>query len=332
MMMCKGRQSWKHFVFGLLAGLVVATFSQQYYFTTKTPFLVTTTDDATSAVTAADDNNNDNDGPPQLINDIKKGSGQDCYDYKHTRAVMDRAFQFKCQTQPFDLHEYQRRQLQQQEHSWRTMGLARIVMYQNIARYLKSYIAEYQQTKQGQAATPKTKLKTLDISGFGLLKYYPEIAQHLDVTVINWPQWDVLDLSRIPDNSFDLALSDQMLEHVQDPFRAQDEVHRVLQPGAVYVYTSCAYNQEHGAPYDYWRFQTGGMRMLARNFAGGLQMCGAWGHGTAVQRTSGNPQNSINLSLATMSNQTQADALAMQLLNQPNDPKQPFVVWAAAKK
>lgn len=286
-----------HFVLGLLVGLVVAKFSKPHLLSSK----------ATTQ-------------PVSLASAPKSGSGQHCYDYKKTRAVMDEAFQFQCITEPFDVKEYER-----MRHSWRTMGLARVVMYQNIARYLRSYIKEYR-------SVGSPKLKTLDISGFQLLQYYPEFSEHLDVTVINWPEWDVLDLSRLPENSFDLALSDQMLEHVQDPFRAQDEVQRVLRPGAVYVYTSCAYNQEHGAPYDYWRFQKGGIRVLARNFAGGLQMCGAWGNAAVIQRTSANPKNSVNLSLMSIGNETAADALAMQLLAWPNDPKQPFSVWAAAKK
>lgn len=47
---------------------------------------------------------------------------------------------------------------------------------------------------------------------------------------------DLQDLS-FEDQSFDLVLSTDVLEHVADPYRAHAEIHRVLRPGGHHVFT-----------------------------------------------------------------------------------------------
>jgi SAM-dependent methyltransferase len=47
------------------------------------------------------------------------------------------------------------------------------------------------------------------------------------------------DLQRLtwPDASFDVVVTSEIFEHVTDPWAAFDEVHRVLRPGGVHVFT-----------------------------------------------------------------------------------------------
>jgi SAM-dependent methyltransferase len=57
------------------------------------------------------------------------------------------------------------------------------------------------------------------------------------------------------------------LEHVQYPFDAMREVHRVLQPGGVVVMTSVMLCPIHGYPSDYWRFTPEAFKTLLQPFA-----------------------------------------------------------------
>jgi SAM-dependent methyltransferase len=69
-----------------------------------------------------------------------------------------------------------------------------------------------------------------------------------------------------PDASFDAVVLQAVLEHVVDPVRVVDEVHRVLRPpGLVYAETPFM-QQVHLGAYDFTRFTMTGHRRLFRSF------------------------------------------------------------------
>lgn len=67
--------------------------------------------------------------------------------------------------------------------------------------------------------------------------------------------------SRLPENIglFDLVLSTQVAEHLQDPITYFKEAWRVLRPGGTIVITTHGLWEEHGAPYDFQRWTTMGL-------------------------------------------------------------------------
>ena len=78
----------------------------------------------------------------------------------------------------------------------------------------------------------------------------------------------VCDAHDIPfaDESFDGVVVQAVLEHVVDPYRCVDEVHRVLKD-AGFVYAETPFMQQvHGGPYDFTRFTHLGHRRLFRRF------------------------------------------------------------------
>lgn len=78
----------------------------------------------------------------------------------------------------------------------------------------------------------------------------------------------VADAHRIPlaDASVDAVWIQAVLEHVLEPQRVVDEIHRVLAPEGL-VYSEIPFLQQvHEGPYDFTRFTEGGQRWLFRRF------------------------------------------------------------------
>jgi SAM-dependent methyltransferase len=78
----------------------------------------------------------------------------------------------------------------------------------------------------------------------------------------------ICDAHDIPfeDRSFDGVIAQAVLEHVVDPYRCCEEIHRVLKEDGV-VYAETPFMQQvHGAPYDFTRFTDLGHRRLFRRF------------------------------------------------------------------
>jgi SAM-dependent methyltransferase len=66
-----------------------------------------------------------------------------------------------------------------------------------------------------------------------------------------------------PDASnYDCVLSTQVLEHVEDPDEYLRECHRILRPGGRLILTTHGLFEDHGCPYDYWRWTVYGLRRL----------------------------------------------------------------------
>lgn len=73
--------------------------------------------------------------------------------------------------------------------------------------------------------------------------------------------------SRLPNSAggYDFVLSTQVLEHVQDPMIYLHECHRVLKPNGQLLITTHGLFEEHGCPYDYWRWTTFGLQRIVES-------------------------------------------------------------------
>ncbi len=66
------------------------------------------------------------------------------------------------------------------------------------------------------------------------------------------------------DESFDTILTTSVLEHVKEPQKMFDEMHRVLKKGSYLILTTpCQYGL-HEQPYDFFRYTKYGLRMMAQ--------------------------------------------------------------------
>jgi len=78
----------------------------------------------------------------------------------------------------------------------------------------------------------------------------------------------VCDASDLPfeDGSFDMVICQAVLEHVLEPQRCVDEMHRVLHAGGVVYATTPFMQQVHMGEFDFMRFTRSGHRWLFRRF------------------------------------------------------------------
>jgi SAM-dependent methyltransferase len=78
------------------------------------------------------------------------------------------------------------------------------------------------------------------------------------------------------DDSVGTVICLETLEHVADPLRAVEEMHRILKPGGVMAISSLMFFPIHAHPWDYWRFTPEGFELLLRPFESRLVLAQGW--------------------------------------------------------
>lgn len=97
----------------------------------------------------------------------------------------------------------------------------------------------------------------------------------------NAPAVDVQDLSSFPADTYDFVILDEILEHVRDPWRAVEEVRRILKPGGTLITSSPFMIAVHKVPEDYWRFTEAAMHVLLARYSQVESF--SWGNPAAVR-------------------------------------------------
>ncbi len=154
--------------------------------------------------------------------------------------------------------------------SWRSRLLDRITP--NINRNVKSKVNYRRLAELLLTDSPAPRVLVLGGSvlgvGMEVLLEYPAI-ELIESDVSFGPRTGLIcDGHDIPlrDGAVDAVIAQAVLEHVVDPYRVTDEIHRVLRPnGFVYVETPFM-QQMHGGRYDFLRFSYWGHRRLFRRF------------------------------------------------------------------
>ncbi len=143
-----------------------------------------------------------------------------------------------------------------------------------------------------------------------------------EVVEANYPDHNMLNLG-FPDSSFDIVLSDQVLEHIEgDPFDAVRECKRVLKPGGLVLHTTCFINPIHQDPRDFWRFTPDALSLMHSDFSQ-ILTADSWGNFDAWSFIN-NGLRFVGVPHATWHPLHKAATT--------NDPLWPIVTWIAAVK
>jgi predicted SAM-dependent methyltransferase len=118
----------------------------------------------------------------------------------------------------------------------------------------------------------KNDAKTLDVGcGNDIYKeFFPNITT-VDIEERPGVSVDIIadahDLHVIEDNSFEIILCAEVLEHLHTPSKAIAEFYRVLKPGGLLLLTTRFVFPLHDAPGDYYRYTKYGLRHLLKDFS-----------------------------------------------------------------
>jgi len=71
--------------------------------------------------------------------------------------------------------------------------------------------------------------------------------------------------SNLPAGELDLVFCLQVFEHLRRPWKAMEELFRILKPGGQVLWAAPFFEEVHNSPGDYWRFTPQGARALAED-------------------------------------------------------------------
>lgn len=137
----------------------------------------------------------------------------------------------------------------------------------------------------------------------------------------HYPQVDMMKTD-FGDSSFDYIVSDQVLEHVENPFAAAEEQYRIVRCGGWVIATTCFYNPIHTDRYqqDFWRFTPDGLRQIFKGFS-------------EVEVTSWGSMDVVSRDLYYKGRRSKYKEEDWRLVSSTeNDPNMPWLVWVIARK
>lgn len=141
--------------------------------------------------------------------------------------------------------------------------------------------------------------------------------------VTNYPEVDAMALP-YENESLDIILSDQMLEHVKKPWIAADEMLRVLKPGGLLICTTCFMQRWH-PPAVYFTFHPDGLRELFQDSLSEI-VVGGWGNRQSNDMFNHNPDEKMWRKMPVKDN------WFLEQIVKENDPKAPFATWVLGVK
>jgi SAM-dependent methyltransferase len=159
------------------------------------------------------------------------------------------------------------------------------------------------------ASLAVTELEALEVSGQAW-----KSTPFKTYTTVSYPQFDICNVDAEHNQSVDIVIAEQVFEHVKNPFKGVTNVYNMLRPNGYFLITTPFFLKVHGAPMDYWRWTSDGLKTMLEDCGFFVEISDSWGNKDCVVG-----------SLTEW--KTYEDGL-----NLDNEPDFPVVCWALAKK
>ncbi len=209
--------------------------------------------------------------------------------------------------------------------------LGRYTMYKKIEKWISNegFISEYAIGKTVGGVSPlvihypKVKWEITNITPYKTLDDLEWIVDdHVSNEFLELGDKSV-NMENLPweDNSVDIIMSDQTLEHVPHPWIAAKELTRVLKPKGILILTTVCLNKWHG-PANYFNFQRQGLQSLFHNYLNKYRI-DSWGNQEALNILFGISKKTYTLVKLSKELKKLADT---------NDYFMPYVVWICGRK
>src|SRR6266516_2675360 len=146
-------------------------------------------------------------------------------------------------------------------------GHARAPRRSSITWGVRAPLIAWLRAEAKRAAADLGSFRMLDV-GCGYRPYEPYFAPHASEYVgvdVDNPAADlqgVVEALPVPDDSYDVVLCTQVLEHTNDPALAVRELARVVAPGGRVLASTHGTAVYHPAPNDFWRWTHTGLEQL----------------------------------------------------------------------
>lgn len=154
------------------------------------------------------------------------------------------------------------------------------------------------------------------------------VGERLVPTVCDYPAVDIQKMS-YPDSTWDILVVDQVLEHVQRPWLAADEIWRVLKPGGLAIVNTPYLHPIHQCPLDCWRISPDGYKVLFPDSRFGVAGQGMWGNRRIVEQVY---RSELSKGMTGNWIPVQRADVEIPAWREPTDSINPIVIWNVFRK
>lgn len=127
------------------------------------------------------------------------------------------------------------------------------------------HLSDLRQSLASVASNAQIRVLDFGSGGSPYRPLFPNAVYHrADFTQVSGLDFKIAEDSRldaVKNESYDLVLSTQVLEHVSSPQTYLAEAYRVLRPGGTLALTTHGSFWDHGCPYDYRRWTVDGLKL-----------------------------------------------------------------------
>jgi SAM-dependent methyltransferase len=106
-----------------------------------------------------------------------------------------------------------------------------------------------------------------------------------EYVTLDYPEFDIC-APLTEKRRFDVVICEQVLEHVEDPWAAAENLRRLCVPDGMVIVSTPFLIKVHELPelgmYDYWRFTPRGLRLLLERAGLEVESVGSWGNRQAL--------------------------------------------------